>query len=113
LFSDLVPTTVITVAVDFPLGYFSIGQQVKLAMMAARLDRAARTDDLTSLANRRTFFEEAPALIARDDLRPWRAAFHRRRPFQIHQRHRPVDQAILKQLCAASGSRLAKWHLNN
>ncbi|RWN61373.1 MAG: diguanylate cyclase [Mesorhizobium sp.] len=36
---------------------------VNLALMAARLDRAARIDHLTSLANRKTFFEGAEAIV--------------------------------------------------
>ncbi|RWQ58455.1 GGDEF domain-containing protein [Mesorhizobium sp.] len=63
LLLDLFLTTVITVAVGFPLGYFILRQQLKLALMAAKLDRAARIDHLTSLANRKTFFEEAEAIV--------------------------------------------------
>ncbi|RWO29030.1 MAG: diguanylate cyclase [Mesorhizobium sp.] len=36
---------------------------VNLALMAARLDRAARIDHLTSVANRKTFFEGAEAIV--------------------------------------------------
>jgi diguanylate cyclase (GGDEF)-like protein len=63
LILDLVLTTVITIAVGFPLGYFFMGQQAKLAAMAAELDRIARVDELTKLANRKAFFEEAHSLI--------------------------------------------------
>ncbi|ESZ10285.1 hypothetical protein X737_32100 [Mesorhizobium sp. L48C026A00] len=63
LLLDLFLTTVITVAVGFPLGYFFLRQQLNLALMGARLDRAARIDHLTSLANRKTFFEGAEAIV--------------------------------------------------
>lgn len=66
LLLDLFLTAVIVVIVSFPLAYFFIGQQVKLALMAVELDRTARTDGLTELMNRRTFFEEATGVIAAD-----------------------------------------------
>ena len=66
LLLDMLLTAVIVVLVGFPLAYFFIGQQVKLAIMAAKLDRAARTDGLTGLINRKTFFEEAAGLIAQE-----------------------------------------------
>ncbi|TJV75947.1 MAG: GGDEF domain-containing protein, partial [Mesorhizobium sp.] len=62
-------TTVITIAVGFPLGYFFLRQQLMLALMAARLDQAARIDHLTSLANRKTFFEEAEAIVGSEAFR--------------------------------------------
>ena len=61
---DLVLSGVIVVVVGYPLGYLFIGQNVKLRRMAVELDRAARTDDLTGLANRRTFLHEADAATA-------------------------------------------------
>ncbi|MCA9797814.1 MAG: GGDEF domain-containing protein, partial [Candidatus Eremiobacteraeota bacterium] len=66
---DLVLTTVIVIVVGFPPAYFFISQQVRLAVLAAKLDRIARTDGLTGLSNRMAFFEEAQALID-DSLAP-------------------------------------------
>jgi len=66
LLLDLFLTAVIVVIVSFPLAYFFIGQQVKLALMAVELDRTARTDGLTELMNRKTFFEVAAGVIALD-----------------------------------------------
>lgn len=64
LLLDLALTSLITVIVGFPLARFFIGQQVRLAAMAARLDHSARTDGLTGLANRTAFFERAETAIA-------------------------------------------------
>ena len=59
LLLDLVLSGVIVILVGYPLGYFVVSQNMKLRRMAMELDRAARLDDLTSLANRRTFFVDA------------------------------------------------------
>ncbi len=64
LILDLILTGIIVVIVGFPLAYFFMDQQLKLSDMAARLSVAARTDALTGLINRRTFFDEATGLIA-------------------------------------------------
>jgi diguanylate cyclase (GGDEF)-like protein len=50
----------------FPLTYFFLGQQIKLSVMVTELNRAARTDGLTGLTNRKAFFEEAEDVIAQD-----------------------------------------------
>ncbi|KQU72388.1 hypothetical protein ASC75_23655 [Aminobacter sp. DSM 101952] len=63
LLLDLFLTTVIVILVGFPLAYLVMGQQAKLATMAARLDKAARFDDLTGLSNRRTFFHEVNLVL--------------------------------------------------
>lgn len=65
LILDLLFTAVIVIVIGFPLAYFFFGQQVKLAEMAAKLDYAASTDGLTGLSNRKTFFNEATAVMAR------------------------------------------------
>ena len=64
LLLDMLLTAVSVVIVGFPLAYFLLGQQMKLSVMAIELDRAARTDGLTGLANRRAFFQEAKDVIA-------------------------------------------------
>ncbi|SMO86608.1 GGDEF domain-containing protein [Paracoccus laeviglucosivorans] len=64
LLLDLLLTSVIVIIVGFPLAYFFIGQQMKLAAMATKLEYAARTDGLTGLTNRKTFFDDAAAVIA-------------------------------------------------
>jgi len=64
---DLLLSGIIVIVVGYPLAYLFIGQNVKLRRMAVELDRAARTDHLTGLANRRTFFDEADAAIARSE----------------------------------------------
>jgi diguanylate cyclase len=64
---DLLLSGIIVIVVGYPLAYLFIGQNVKLRKMAVELDRAARTDELTGLPNRRTFFLEVDAAIARSD----------------------------------------------
>jgi diguanylate cyclase (GGDEF)-like protein len=66
LLLDLFLTTVITILVGFPLAYFFLGQQAKLAVMAAELKRLARTDHLTDLANRGAFLEETAIILGSD-----------------------------------------------
>lgn len=59
LLLDLILTTVITVAISFPLGYVFFSQNVRLQRLAAQLDKALSIDDLTGLRNRNTFFKES------------------------------------------------------
>ncbi|WP_372005521.1 GGDEF domain-containing protein [Tistrella mobilis] len=61
---DILLTTIIVLIVGYPLGFFFIGQNVKLREMALELDRLSKIDDLTGLFNRRTFFAEARRLVA-------------------------------------------------
>lgn len=63
LLLDLLLTTLIVVIVAFPLAFFVMNQQAKLATMAEKLDRTARTDDLTGLSNRKTFFDQVRQAI--------------------------------------------------
>jgi len=60
---DIVLTSIIVIIVGYPLAYFFLSQNVRLRAMAVELDRAARTDDLTGLYNRRTFFCECESAI--------------------------------------------------
>lgn len=64
---DIVLTSLIVVLVGYPLGFFFIGQNVRLRRMAVELDRVARFDDLTGLCNRRTFFRECNAAKIDDE----------------------------------------------
>lgn len=64
LLLDMVLSGIIVLAVGYPLGAFFISQNVRLRLMAVKLDRAARIDDLTGLANRRTYFSDAEAALA-------------------------------------------------
>ncbi|MCF6371305.1 GGDEF domain-containing protein [Rhizobium halophilum] len=63
LLLDLVLTTIITLLVGFPIAYFFLGQQLKLAKMAVRLEQSARTDHLTGLGNRAAFFPDVSSLL--------------------------------------------------
>lgn len=63
---DIVLTSIIVILVGYPLGYFFLGQNVRLRAMAVELDRVARIDDLTGLSNRRTFISESEAATAGD-----------------------------------------------
>ncbi|MCX8568090.1 MULTISPECIES: GGDEF domain-containing protein [Hyphomicrobiales] len=63
LLLDLLLTTLIVVVVAFPLAFFVMNQQARLTTMAEKLDRAARTDDLTGLSNRKTFFDQVRQTI--------------------------------------------------
>jgi diguanylate cyclase (GGDEF)-like protein len=67
LLLDLALTTLIVIVVGYPLAHFFLGQNAKLAAMAAELDRATKTDGLTGLANRRSFFNEARHVINKGD----------------------------------------------
>ncbi|CAD7044538.1 diguanylate cyclase [Pseudorhizobium endolithicum] len=67
LILDLVLTTIITLLVGFPIAYFFLGQQLKLAMMTIRLEQSARTDHLTGLGNRSAFFEGASCFLDQPD----------------------------------------------
>ena len=64
LLLDMVLSGTIVLAVGYPIGYLIISQNGKLRRMTAELDRAARTDDLTGLYNRRTFLAEAQRAYA-------------------------------------------------
>lgn len=64
LLLDMVLSGVIVLVVGYPIGYVVIGQNVKLRRLTLELDRAARIDSLTGLANRRTFFAEAGRAFA-------------------------------------------------
>lgn len=66
LLLDLTLTSLIVVAVAFPLSYFFMGRSAQLAALAAELDRANRLDDLTGLLNRKTVLRQARELIAAD-----------------------------------------------
>lgn len=63
LLLDLVLTTIITLLVGFPIAYFFLGQQLKLAKMAVRLEESSRTDHLTGLRNRAAFFHDVSSLL--------------------------------------------------
>jgi diguanylate cyclase (GGDEF)-like protein len=67
LLLDLLLTSLIVVAVAFPLSYVFMGRSARLVDLAAELDRVNRFDDLTGLTNRRTFLVEARKLIAAAD----------------------------------------------
>jgi diguanylate cyclase (GGDEF)-like protein len=67
LFLDLILTTIITLLVGFPIAYFFLGQQLKLAVMAIRLEQSARTDHLTGLGNRAAFFDSVSNCLDRSD----------------------------------------------
>jgi diguanylate cyclase (GGDEF)-like protein len=66
LLLDLFLTTVIVGLVSYPLGYIFIRQNVRLTRMTEELHRAATIDDLTDLANRKTFLLEARGVIERN-----------------------------------------------
>ncbi|GGB24088.1 hypothetical protein GCM10011505_01680 [Tistrella bauzanensis] len=61
---DILLTTIIVLIIGYPLGFFFIGQNVKLREMAVELDRLSKIDDLTGLLNRRTFFSETRRVAA-------------------------------------------------
>ena len=63
LLLDLFFTTIIVVVIGYPLGYFFIGQNVRLRQMAMELDRMSRIDELTNLSNRRCFMRKAERLM--------------------------------------------------
>lgn len=64
LLLDIVLSGVIVLVVGYPIGYVVINQNVKLKRLTLELDKAARIDSLTGLANRRTFFAEAGRAFA-------------------------------------------------
>nr|CAD6438851.1 GGDEF domain-containing protein [Rhizobium sp. Q54] len=64
LLLDLLLTAIITVVVGFPIAYFFLGLQAKLARMTVELDRVAHTDSLTDLANRRAFLDATATLFS-------------------------------------------------
>ncbi|MDH4988660.1 GGDEF domain-containing protein [Aminobacter anthyllidis] len=64
LLLDLVLTSLIVVAVAFPLSYFFMGRSAKLVELAAELDRANRLDDLTGLLNRKTFLFQSRQMLS-------------------------------------------------
>jgi diguanylate cyclase (GGDEF)-like protein len=66
LLLDLLLTSLIVVSVAFPLSYFFMARSAGFAELAAELERASRTDDLTGLLNRRTFFREVKRRIELD-----------------------------------------------
>jgi len=55
---DILLCSIIVAVLGYPLGFFFLGQNVKLRKLTQELDRVARFDDLTGLYNRRTFFHE-------------------------------------------------------
>jgi diguanylate cyclase (GGDEF)-like protein len=69
LLLDLLLTTVITLCISFPLAYFFLSQQLKLAIMAEMLHQSARTDHLTGLLNRAAFFNDTSSFLRRPEVR--------------------------------------------
>ncbi|GAA2844987.1 diguanylate cyclase (GGDEF)-like protein [Aminobacter aminovorans] len=67
LLLDLVLTSLIVVAVAFPLSYFFMSRSAKLVELAAELDRANRLDDLTALLNRKTFLLQSRQVLSAHD----------------------------------------------
>ncbi len=67
LLLDLALSSLIVILVGYPLGYLFIGQNVRLRETALELARAARTDHLTGLLNRRSFMAAAGDAIERSD----------------------------------------------
>ena len=64
LLLDLVLTSLIVVAVAFPLSYFFMSRSAKLVELAAELDQANRLDDLTGLLNRKTFLLQSRQVLS-------------------------------------------------
>ncbi len=67
LMLDLILTAVITVFVAYPISYVFLSKTATVAKLAAELDRAATTDCLTDLCNRRHFMQQAGAFIGEAD----------------------------------------------
>lgn len=59
LLLDLLLSSVIVVAVGFPLSYFFLGRSAAYAELLAELERTSRIDELTGVLNRKTFLVEA------------------------------------------------------
>ncbi len=61
---DLLLTSVIVVVVASPLTYFFLRRSMRFVELAAELEKVNRTDELTGLLNRKTFFAQAKRLVA-------------------------------------------------
>lgn len=68
LWLDLILTAIITVLVAYPISYVFLSKTATVAKLATELDRAATTDFLTELCNRRNFMQQAGALIGEADV---------------------------------------------
>jgi diguanylate cyclase (GGDEF)-like protein len=64
LLLDLFLSAVIAIVVGYPLAYIFLRQSVRLMHLAEELERISTTDDLTQLANRKTFLDRTRGLIA-------------------------------------------------
>ncbi|EKF19827.1 GGDEF domain-containing protein [Nitratireductor pacificus] len=64
---DIVLTAIITVLVAYPTSYVFLSKTATVARLAAELDKAATTDFLTGLRNRRDFMQAAQDEIDRTD----------------------------------------------
>ncbi|WP_048646085.1 GGDEF domain-containing protein [Nitratireductor soli] len=56
---DLILTAIITVAIAYPISYVFLSKTAMVARLAVELDKAATTDFLTGLRNRRDFMQAA------------------------------------------------------
>lgn len=65
LLLDLLLTGAIVLVVGYPLARFLISQNMRLRVLSADLERMARSDHLTGLANRRTFFQEGSSALGK------------------------------------------------
>ena len=97
------PLSMVAAAILVALGVADRLREQRLALTDA--ERRAQTDPLTGVLNRRSLLERLDAACpARADARPAdRAAVHRPRPLQAHQRHPRPPPATLA--CARSSRR--------
>jgi hypothetical protein len=64
---DLLLTSVIVLFVASPLSYFFLKRSAQFAELAAELEKADRTDELTGLLNRKTFLAKPGVLLGRGE----------------------------------------------